>query len=437
MSLLRTRFRYLLGGLVLGAVPCILLLPAALRVVPSRYVARLPAPVQTLAAPADQAPLLPTVAPPEQAASLLDTPPPTALPPPLVSSSSIATTTTLPTRTLAPTLTPTSAPAPPSIRLQGFQHQFQTWNNCGPATIAMALSYFNLNLSQKETAAVLKPNPEDRNVSPHEMADYVNEHTPYAALSRVNGALDTLKQLLAAGFPVIIELGIEPPGEYRWLGWYGHYLLLVAYDDGTEQFWVYDSWFGTSDVPMENATKEGRILTYADADRQWRQFNRAYIVLYEPERSQEVAAIIGRDTDDAAMWQSARGQAQVELQQEPENPFLWFNLGSSYTAMEEYEKAATAFDQARAIGLPWRMLWYQFGPYEAYMKLERYQDMLDLAESTLSSQGGRNVEETYLYQGHALLFTGDVEGAAAAYEQALELNENFYPAQWALDSLDG
>jgi tetratricopeptide (TPR) repeat protein len=67
----------------------------------------------------------------------------------------------------------------------------------------------------------------------------------------------------------------------------------------------------------------------------------------------------------------------------------------------------------------------------------RYQDMLDLAESTLSTQGGRNVEETYLYQGHALLFTGDVEGAVAAYEQALKLNENFYPAQWALDSLDG
>lgn len=50
----------------------------------------------------------------------------------------------------------------------------------------------------------------------------------------------------------------------------------------------------------------------------------------------------------------------------------------------------------------------------AYMKLGRYQDMLDLAESTLFSQGGRNVEETYLYQGYALLFTGDVEGAVAA-----------------------
>ncbi|HSM58843.1 MAG TPA: hypothetical protein VK879_22000, partial [Candidatus Sulfomarinibacteraceae bacterium] len=96
---------------------------------------------------------------------------------------------------------------------------------------------------------------------------------------------------------------------------------------------------------------------------------------------------------------------------------------------------AAAFDEARSIGLPPRMLWYQFRPYMAYMKLGRYQDMLDLAESTLSTLGGRNVEETYLYKGHALLFTEDVEGAVAAYEQALKLNENFYPAQWALDSL--
>jgi len=53
-----------------------------------------------------------------------------------------------------------------------------------------------------------------------------------------------VKRLVAAGFPVMIELGIEPPGEYRWLGWYGHYLLVVAYGDALQQFWVYDSWFG-------------------------------------------------------------------------------------------------------------------------------------------------------------------------------------------------
>jgi len=50
-------------------------------------------------------------------------------------------------------------------------------------------------------------------------------------------------------------------------------------------------------------------------------------------------------------------------------------------------------------------------------------------------QGGLNVEETYLYKGHAQLFQGDVRGAAASYQRALELNENFYPAEIALQSL--
>ncbi|MCB0010179.1 MAG: C39 family peptidase, partial [Anaerolineales bacterium] len=158
----------------------------------------------------------------------------------------------MPTNTPLPS--PSPIPLPVAARLDGFRHQFQTWNNCGPATTAMALSYFGLDLDQAETAVYLKPNPEDRNVSPYEISRYVNEQTPYGALERTNGTLSMIKRLVAGGFPVMIELGIEPPGEYRWLGWYGHYLLVVAYDDTQEQFWVYDSWFGTSDRPMENAT---------------------------------------------------------------------------------------------------------------------------------------------------------------------------------------
>lgn len=261
-------------------------------------------------------------------------------------------------------------------------HQFQTWNNCGPATIAMALSYFGLNLSQEETAVFLKPNPEDRNVSPYQMAAYVNEQTAFAALDRTNGDLETVKRLVANGFPVVIELGIEPPGEYRWLGWYGHYLLIVAYDDALEQFWVYDSWFGTSDVPMENATVEGRALSYADANGQWRQFNRSYITLYRPEEVAQVTAIIGEDMDDTVMWQKSLTRVQAELAREPENAFLWFSLGTTYNALGQHEEAATAFDQARAIGLPWRMLWYQFGPYEAYYQVGRYEDIITLADVT-------------------------------------------------------
>ena len=48
--------------------------------------------------------------------------------------------------------------------------------------------------------------------------------------------------------------------------------------------------------------------------------------------------------------------------------------------------------------------------------------MLALAEATLGSQGGQNVEETYYYQGVALRAMGDEAGAQAALARAVELN---------------
>lgn len=423
------------------------MLPAILKATPSRYVARLPEPVQALGERGDGVPILPTVAAPENVSVLLEvlsspvpTAPMTLVPEPptptsLPVGSGLVAATVLPTAIPTNTPIPTRAPIPSSVRLEGFRHQFQAWNNCGPATVAMALSYFGLYLDQSETAVYLKPNPEDRNVSPYEISRYVNEQTPYAALDRTNGTLETVKRLVAGGFPVMIELGIEPPGEYRWLGWYGHYLLVVAYDDALEQFWVYDSWFGTSDVPMENATVDGRILLYADTDNQWRQFNRNYIVFYRPKQQAQIDAIIGEDMDDALMWQKSLSRTQAELAQEPEDAFLWFNLGTVYAALGQYEKAATAFDQARAIGLPWRMLWYQFGPYEAYYKVGRYEDVLLLADVTL--QDRPYFEESFYYRGLAQDALGDLTAARASFQKAAEFNPAFQPPIEALSRLGG
>ncbi len=62
--------------------------------------------------------------------------------------------------------------------------------------------------------------------------------------------------------------------------------------------------------------------------------------------------------------------------------------------------------------------------------------MLHLANATLDTQGGRNVEETYWYMGHVLLEMGRVTEARQAYESALAVNENFYPAQISIDYID-
>ncbi|KPK13059.1 MAG: hypothetical protein AMJ56_03785, partial [Anaerolineae bacterium SG8_19] len=98
--------------------------------------------------------------------------------------------------------------------------------------------------------------------------------------------------------------------------------------------------------------------------------------------------------------------------------------------------AAVAFDKSFTIGLPWRMLWYQFKPYVAYLAAGRIDDVLSLTQVTLTNHGGQEVEETYLYRGHALLASGELNRARDAYNHALRLNPIFVQAQQALDELD-
>lgn len=281
---------------------------------------------------------------------------------------------------------------------------------------------------------MLKPNPEDRNVGPEEMAAFVREETDLDAIARTNGTVDVVRRLLAEGAPVIIELGIDPPGEYTWMGWYGHYLLVVAYDDSREQMWVYDSWFGTSETPGENANSEGRVMTYEELDLRWRQFNRSYIALFEPEKAGRVAEIIGSDMQDASMWQGALVRVQQELRAQTNDAYLWFNLGTVYNALGDFENAAIAYDQARAIGLPWRMLWYQFGPFEAYYQVGRYDDVIVLADITL--QDRPYFEESYFYKGLALAALGELSEARANLERAVAFNPRFTQAATALAELE-
>ena len=342
--------------------------------------------------------------------------------------------TPTPSPTETPLPTPTPRPLPRQARVDGLTIIAQGFNNCGPANLAINLNFYGNTTTQVEAAAFLKPNSEDRNVSPWQMVDYVNEQTDLRAFVGSGGDLELIKLFLANGLPIVIEKGYELESE----GWLGHYLTMFAYDDDKQEFLSLDTNLGPWD-------SSGRVDSYEMVEHYWQQFNYTFFVVYPPEKEPLVQELLGPDMlDTAVMWQKATERAQSEIEADPENAFTWFNLGESLTRLGEltgemsyYESGANAFDQARTLGIPPRIVWYQFRPYIAYMKVGRYQDILDLAEVTLSSQGGRNVEETYLYQGHALAFLGDGQGAIDAYEQALRLNKYFYPAQWALDAISG
>ncbi len=361
------------------------------------------------------------------------------------SATPVVTSTPQPTATLTPTVEPTvesaqsveptrpsefevsaSMPSRPgSARLFGFTHIKQGWNECGPANITMALSFYGWRDPITSAQAFLKPNDEDKNVNPGEMVAFVNERTQVRAITRIGGDINLLKDFLAAELPVIIETGYMFEG-YDWLG---HYQTVVGYDDLGRVFYLYDSYLG----PGDNG--EGIAESYETLDEQWKHFNRTFIVIYPPEREAEVARILGVRADLVGAAEHALEVAQAEARANPQDPFAWFNIGTALTRLERYDEAAAAYDRSRQVGtIPWRITWYQHGPFEAYFGAGRYGDVLALVQANLNNTP--YVEETYYWQGKTLAAQGDRSGAASAYNRALALNPRYTAAQQALDQLN-
>ncbi len=126
---------------------------------------------------------------------------PDTIPEPLVEAAA-------PQPTLEPTAeptqapTPTPAPLPSQAILADMGIVKQSFNNCGPANLTQVLNWYGSDITQEDVAAYLKPNPEDRNVSAWQIADYVNEYMPgYQALARSGGDLEMIKRFVAAGYP--------------------------------------------------------------------------------------------------------------------------------------------------------------------------------------------------------------------------------------------
>ncbi|MEL7435706.1 MAG: tetratricopeptide repeat protein, partial [Chloroflexota bacterium] len=114
--------------------------------------------------------------------------------------------------------------------------------------------------------------------------------------------------------------------------------------------------------------------------------------------------------------------------------YAWHNLGSSWAAMGRYEEASAAFDRAISINtLPWRILWYQFGLFEAYYNTGRYSDVIAFANSNLNLAS--ELEESYYWRGMAYAGQGATSEAIADLRQALRYNPNFEAAQTALAEL--
>jgi len=371
---------------------------------------------------------LPTAAvsansPGDDLSEFVDTPTRT-LPPPTASPVPGDTATPGPTATLqpSPTITASPTPLPTKIVLTPPKWEAEDWNNCGPATLAMYLRLYGFQGDQFTISNEIKPLRADRNVNVDELAGYVARHQKDLRIFfRVGGTASRLEQFMAAGIPVMIEEGFYIPQSYIMNDdhWAGHYLLLTGYDTANQFFIAQDSELGRD-----------RINAFKDFDKNWQAFNRVYILIYTADKDQVVQDIMGDDMDPDTSRQHALDTALAETKATPKNAYAWFNLGSNLVYFERYDEAAKVYDMARSLGLPERMLRYQFGPFLAYFHSLRNDDLLALADYALNVTP--NSEEALLWKGWGLFRQGKRVEAADLFRKALENRPGYPDALYAL-----
>jgi tetratricopeptide (TPR) repeat protein len=322
------------------------------------------------------------------------------------------------------------AELPPSARITEILPVWQDINRCSAAAFTIQLSHFIGERPYDAIIQALNPHPEDVSVRLEEMVRVANDTYGLQGVIRYAGTIDTLKRLVAAGFPVLVE-NVYYDGAGGFDDWLSHNRVIMGYDDALGELYTFDPLLGMG--PDET----GRPIPYADYDVRWQSFNYNYLVLYRPEQEAALQAALGEDWDVTTNLEHALARAEADRTSDGplDNTFAEFNLGSTLTMLGRYEEAAAAFDVARNVGLPWRMMWYQFAPFEAYYEVGRYQDVIDLARSVIANTPG--VEEVYYYAGRAYAALGDPIRAEGNYEVAILRNRYFREPVDAMAELQG
>ena len=324
----------------------------------------------------------------------------------------------------SPTATPTPYTLPPTPLnkvLPTDYHVFQTFNNCGPAALSMALRFYGINVSQQELGQALRPyqvpggDNDDKSVTLEELAEKSKEYglIPY---HRPMGNPDLVKQFIANGMPVITRTLTKPNEDI------GHYRIIKGYDETAGTFLQDDS------LQNKNLT-----YSYADFNEIWKKFNYEYLVLV-PEDKQELAErILEENADKKTAWENAVKNSEQELAGNPNDIYARFNLSVAYYNIGEYQLSTEEFEKVENL-LPFRTLWYQIEPIEAYYELGNYDRVFEITDAVLNNYN-RAFSELYILRGKIYQSRGQTELARQEYERAVFYNSNLKEAQDLLNSL--
>ncbi len=211
-------------------------------------------------------------------------------------------------------------------------HVWQTWNNCGPASVVMALSAIGIDASQEEARLVLRGEDIRRGMPAQNVDPWLRARFGRRAVARTNGTADQVKRFIANGFPVVVTQWLEDASRLA------HYRVVRGYDDGRAVFYVND--------PMRGANA---ALSYDWFVENWKPFSYRYLILYRPEDEARVKALVGGDWDEIAMRERLYLRAGADASRQG-TAASWLAQGEAAYQYGRFAEAVAAFERALTLG---------------------------------------------------------------------------------------
>src|SRR3989442_924688 len=233
-----------------------------------------------------------------------------------------------------PAPAPEPKAAPVSAVIEGMNHVWQSFNNCGPASVVMALSSFGVDVSQETARLPLRGPNILSGMGPQKVDGWVNENFGLRSVWRNNGTNDLLRRLVANGFAPMVTQWMQDPRVSR----IAHWRVVRGYDDTAGTFYVNDPMLGRM-VP----------LSYQWFQNNWQPFSFRYMVIYDPKDEALLKAIVGEDWNDAKMRKNFYERTKVEAYAQ-DTSAAWLAYGEASYGYGSFSEAIAAFERGMSLG---------------------------------------------------------------------------------------
>lgn len=306
-----------------------------------------------------------------------------------------------------------SLPPSPTLKVLSKGTQvFQTFNNCGPASLSMALSYFDVKVSQHTLGDALRPyqvpngDNDDKSTTLYEMEKKAQEYG-FATYYRPGGDMKLIKSFISIDIPVIARTWTKPGEDI------GHFRVIKGYDDA-------------KGIIVQDDSLQGANLTYTyeEFSKLWEAFNYEYMVIVPKDKVEMAEVILGENLNKETAWENALGASEGAIKSDPSNVYPKFNKLVALYHLGKYQEAINLYEQIEN-NLPRRMLWYQIEPIVAYQKLGKFDKVFKITDNLIEN-GNRAFSEVYQIRGEIYESLGDTQKAKEEFDKVILYNKNFY-----------